>query len=249
MSISIVIPIADIRPNNKQDLEELLDSIEPEKFAAVVCCYDSCEEEFIEYFSTKYGFTHSLINRGNRLNFSRNSNVGLRWARKEVGGHIMLVNQDCILPSYDLLAQIPGEGLSSPKSSPTLDGPNTGSRTRLTNAHFPFYAPCFSEKVIDKVGFLAEPLKKLFSDDDYCARVLLEGSCPLEMVDITINHKGSHIDTSQEWESRSGTYNQNDLTLGLDQYRKRWNLMSTSHDAMIKTILEKYRWTDKMRQL
>lgn len=262
---TIVVPICSIRDHNKQDLEDLLNSIEPDKgiYSAIICCYDSCDEEFIEYFQVKYPWTHSLINKGNRLNFTRNSNIGLKFAKENIGGHIFLVNQDCILPRYRHMAKVCGEGLSTATSidlgwakSPEQPKeyveeleklqPANVTRTRLKDKHFAFYAPCFSPKVLETIGYMDWSYRQVYSDDDACVRTLLAG-LPLEVVDVKIYHKGSHINTNGGWESRSGTYRAEDLELGLLQYRAKYNAYHVEHSRMIPYILENFTWNPEMR--
>jgi hypothetical protein len=247
---AIVIPACDIKEHNKTDLEALLECIKPDanRYSAVVVCFDGCEIEFVDYFTQKFGFIHSFHNRKNKLGFSRNSNIGLRFVRDVIKDDCFLINQDCLIPSFDYMSCIPGEGLSTPittEGSLLIKYLNP-TRTRL-NDKFAFYCPHFSLGLLNDVGVLDEDLKNLFSDDSYVLRTLLHGKYPIESVDIKIHHKGSHISTEQGWESGSGTYNQTDLSLGLVQYTLKWDMLGVKHENIIKEALKRHKWKEEMR--
>lgn len=248
---SIAIPITDIKETNKPDLEALLDSIEGFP-GLVVCMYDSCSENFVRYFEKKFPWTHTIWNTGNRLNFTRNSNLGLRFAHKHANSGVFLVNQDCVLPKYEVLKEVEGAGLATPQAVQVPEGQDLSSlqpalfeREVLLNK-FPFYCPYFSKELLDKVGYLDEAFKIVFSDDQYILRTMLAGF-PVESVNVKIVHKGSYHDTNKEGTSRSGAYSGNDLGLSLLQYRVQWQIPNDiSHDMIIPWCMKNRAWSDKM---
>lgn len=247
---AIVIPICSIRERNKTDLFELLSGMEPDKdkYSKVVACFDSCDEEFIEFFQDKFPWIHSIINPYNLTGFSVNSNRGLRFVRDELKDGCFLVNQDTILPSYEYMSQVVGEGLATPETTNEfpLVQPETIERRQIRDK-IAFYCPYFSYNLMKDVGLLDPSLRNLFSDDQYCARLLLHGKYPIEVVNVKIHHKGSHIDSSKpDWESGSGTYNAADLGFELQKYRMQWSAGLTDHNKMIEWILSNHKWQEDM---
>ena len=250
---SIVIPACDIRQNNKEDLENLLTSVSPSFFRGwdqVVVCFDGCKEEFVDYFRQKFPFIHVIWNRGNALGFTNNSNMGLRFVRNELKSGAFLVNQDCVLPAWEHLSKVIGEGLATPMTTDNIDlltnQPKEVVKTRLTNK-FAFFCPYFSYNLLKDVGLLDPDLKVLFSDDCYVFKTLLHGKYPVESVNIYIHHKGSHIEIKEGWESKSGSYKNHDLGIGLLQYRLKLGMQGVPHDSIIPEALKKLTWSDDMR--
>ena len=249
--VSIVIPAVSIRKHNKEDLENLLNCIEPECYKATVCCFDGCDIDFVDYFRERYKFITSLHNRGNRLKFSRNSNVGLRYVRdviKDSDG-VFLINQDTLIPKFKYMEQVIGSGLATPTTTPDKDLENQPAnvvRNQLNNK-FPFFCPWFSMELIHDVGLLDEDLPVLFSDDAYVFKVLLQGKHLVESVNTKVFHRGSHLEIKEGWESGSGTYVANDLSLGLLQWQVKLGLQGVPHDELIKEGLKKFIWKDEMK--
>lgn len=248
---SIVIPACDVKPCNKDDLDNLLTSL-IEFPGLVVVCFDGCHENFVKYFEKKFPFIHTLWNTGNRLNFTRNSNLGLRFAHKYANSGVFLVNQDCVLPSYEFLKEVEGPGLSTPQAIELLEGqdinklqPEKFERETLSNK-FPFYCPYFSKELLDKIGYLDGAFKVVFSDDQYILRTMLAGF-PVESVNVKIVHKGSYHDTNKEGTSRSGAYGSMDLGQSFMQYRIQWQIPNDiSHDMIIPWCIKNRTWSDKM---
>lgn len=257
MKPSIVIPICNIKDNNKQDLENLLISIENGDYlnniTKIVCCFDSCEEYFVNYFENKFPWFYTIWNKGNRLNFTRNVNLGLRFVHKSLETGAFVINQDCVLPNWKYLKNVIGEGLSTPESVDVklkgdLDNlqPEEVLKTRVHNK-FAFYCTYFSKELLDKIGYLDGAFKVVFSDDQYVLRTLLAGF-PCEIVNTKIYHAGTHHDTNKEGSSRSGAYSGLDLGETLLQYRFQWKVPThIQHDEIIHWVLKNYQWEDSMK--
>lgn len=243
---TIVIPITDILGHkNKVDLDNLLDNIsivygQP----TVVCCFDSCNWDFVEYFKEKYSWIISIENRGKAHQFTKNSNQGLKLAYKAFPDYgVLLVNQDCRLPKNILDMENAGICTAvAAKELTAVDNPTYEDVER-----FAFFCTYFSPQALSKVGLLDEAFIKVFSDDDYCLRTHLAG-LPVQKCNINVYHEGSFIDTSEKgWTSASGCYNEQDLGLGFLQYTNKWSCQNTNHDDMIKTVISKFKWDDKFK--
>lgn len=263
---AIVIPACDIKDNNRQDLDELLNSIENGDYfpcfsgpsrgeavdgvSSVVVCFDGCKEEFVDYFTFKYKWIHSIWNQGNRLGFTNNSNQGLKYAHQKLNDSVFLVNQDCVLPSWKYLKLVEGKGLATPSSREVetyleLDNQPRNPK-RIPTQRFAFYCTFIAKEVMTKIGYLEPLMKTIFSDDDYCLRALLAGF-PVEIVDIAIFHKGTHHDTTKEGSSRSGAYEIDDLGIGLLQYKTKWSVPNhVDHDSIISWVMENFEWNSEL---
>lgn len=253
---AIVIPACDHKPQNRKDLLDLLSCIDSKKWSKVIVCFDGCNDEFVEFFLEKFPFIHSIWNESKSVGFSINSNKGLRFCRDDLNDGCFLINQDCIIPEN--LELVVGEGLATPETinlenlefeeiRKKLNEPRKIER-KLLNNKFAFYCPYFSYELLKEVGLLDEDLKNLFSDDCYVLKTLLNGKFPVETVSVNIYHKGSHIDTKNpNWESGSGTYNQNDLNIGLMSYRLKWQIPNEiKHENMVEWVLKNRSWSENM---
>lgn len=258
---AIIIPITDIRPHNRQDLIELLDCIKPDadKYKMVICCFDGCKEEFVEFFQEKYPFIESIWNKGKALGFTRNSNLGLSFVKDKLNTGTFLINQDCIIPRFEVMKGLIRDGLSTPVSVDFIktqeeltDYPKTvmvnSPVSKLSKNHFAFFCPYFSPGLLKEVGVLDGAFPNIFSDDDYCLRTLLNGRFPVEVVNTAaVYHKGTHIDMSKTGESHSGTYTGGDLPLGLCQYRLKWSVpANVEHHNIIEWVLKNHKWDGSM---
>lgn len=265
---ALVIPSCNIRPHNRVDLLNLLTCLEPDKdkYTKIIVCFDGIEKEseFIEFFLDKFPFIHPIINELNPSGFSINSNRGLRYCRDELKTGCFLVNQDCILPAANHMMQVVGEGLSIPQSIeiPSADSSsleekieylnlaNTGRtivRTHIKDK-FAFYCPYFSYELLKEVGLLQEDQKNVYSDDSYVIMTLLNNKFPVEVVDVKISHRGSHIIPENNWESGSGCYNSIDLSAGLVQHKLKWSIpKDVEHGEILNYVLKNFVWDDKMR--
>lgn len=253
MTSSIAIPVTDCRgEKNLKDLDELLASIEPDRshFKEVIGLFDSCEWVFVKYFQEKYSWLSIVWNKTKAYNFTKNANVGLRLCHQELKTDCFLVNQDCVFGGWfndakDLL-KIRNKGISTPMSAQASIGPVFNIKGSSTK-RFPFYCTYFSTESMDKVGYLDDVFIKVYSDTDYVARCLLAG-LPVEEFNMVINHKGSHIDTSGDWISGSGCYSQNDLNLGLAQFKTKWQA-DVDDSVIMDYIINNHKWKEEMKCL
>jgi GT2 family glycosyltransferase len=238
--IPLVIPATDIKgQKNKEQLDRLLTSIAPaaEQYKTIVC-FDSCDYSFPEYFMEKYSFIDSIENLGHRLNFTRNSNVGLRFCFEELKSGCFLVNQDCELtPEFHAnVDQITTVDLSTPSSVQAIAGParvNIETKelvykrevihTKIADSRFAFYCPWISYRCMEKIGYLDGVFRKTYSDTDYVLRALLAG-LTVTTTNCPIFHEGSHISTEEGWQSASGTYDASDLTAEFKQFAYKWDI-------------------------
>lgn len=243
-NVVCVIPVTDIKgEKSRNQLEQLLNSpcfLDHE----VLCVFDACSIDFIKYFQEKFPFIRSLQNTGNRLNFARNSNLGLRAIHGE-GKSVILVNQDCKLPG-DLSPLTTVEGVVSAQATNDLElSPGTGKLTEQHNK-FPFYCVYIDKKVMDRVGYLDGVFIAGFDDDNYIARAMLAGfKC--YVADLPIYHEGSFNDANKEG-SASGAYTVGDLGVRLSMYLTQWQIpQEVGHAGAIPWILENHKWSENMR--
>lgn len=250
-SLSCIIPICDVKDRNKQDLENLLESIKDYP-ANIICCFDVVSDEFYEYFTGKYPNIIPIWNRKNRLNYAKNVNQGLRLvANTFPDDDILIINQDCILPAWEVMSLIQeSEGLATPISIalseirdefislyPGSLGPRATNivedltaiqRDKIPTKNeikhkFAFYCPFISNSAFKKLGLLDGVYIATFEDDDYVTRALLAG-IKCEVVDIKIHHAGTHEVMGENWESTSGSYNARRLGINLDKYVTKWGV-------------------------
>lgn len=266
----VIIPITDIKgQSNKDDLEGLLSSISPDTFKQIVCAFDACNPDFVAYFQNKFPFIMAHENIGNRDQFTKNVNRAMRFVYNNFNSNVLLLNQDCIVDRY--LCYLGGTGIVSAQSvddtqrfrmlNDVLEVRDTeiGSvchpLSKKIEDKVPFYCTFINRAVIEKIGFLDGVFPKVFSDDDYCVRALLAGF-PVEIADVFLYHRGTHIDSSQpDWESASGCYNGRDLGMSMAQYLRKWSTPNypknekgqIEHGQVIPTILKDYTWDDAMR--
>lgn len=244
MNACVVIPVTDIKGEKSRDqLERLLNSsCFPEQ--EVLCVFDACSIDFINYFKGKFPFIRTLQNDGNRLNFAKNSNLGLRKIHGE-GRSVILVNQDCKLPG-DLSPLTKEIGVTSAQAIDTLDLPEGSGNLTPQGNKFPFYCTFIHREVMDKIGYLQAVFVAAFEDDDYLARAMLAGfNC--YVCDLPIYHEGSFNDANKEG-SASGAYTVNDLGTRLSMYLTQWQVPANiGHDGAIPWILENHEWKDEMR--
>ena len=81
-----------------------------------------------------------------------------------------------------------------------------------------------------------------------CIMTLLHGKLPIEVVDVKINHRGSHLPDVENWESGSGCYNLSSLQAGLVQHKLKWRIpKNVEHSEILDYVLKTQVWDDKMR--
>lgn len=269
MSQSIVIPVTDVLGQpNKEDLDNLLTDLKESKqyFYEVVCCFDSCDWRFVNYFKDKYPWITALENNGKPFQFTKNANQGLRYLFNKLhpeklksfldlqpqvyptdAGGVWLVNQDCRLPNLWAMC-VAGDKAEGVVSLTAVQDPDLHKAMVFTSAErFAFFCVYIPFIAIDKIGYLDEAFIKVFSDDDYLLRAHLAG-IPVETVNVDIYHKGSFINTDPGWVSASGCYQDEDLGIGLAQYKTKWTTgQDIDHDAIMKNVLSRFKWEDKFK--
>lgn len=261
MTTALVIPCCDVKSNNKDQLDNLLESIEiggTAKACPIICCFDGCSEVFVDYFKNKYPFIKdkAIINEGNKGGFCVNSNKGLRYVHQNLESDAILCNQDTILPSWDVLHNITyNKGLCSTQTIIPPPGTVEEIRDFLDNEFsagytsvmevpgnkFAGYCYYLSKELMFEIGYLYEPYIASFDDDDFTARALVAGF-PVEISGVKCYHTGSHFDTTQTGESMTGAYTMGMMGLNLVIYRERFKVpFDIPHDQMINWITNHYK--------
>ena len=249
--LNIVIPVADIVVQAQDLLEGLLYSIEQQQItdiANVYVCFDQCREEFVENFIRRYTFIKAVVNTGNRLNFTGNVNLALRPIRAK-GESALIVNQDCVLPSRDLIStftKITGGIVSAAQVTLCKEPPIDYTDLQLLHASQPkqvdlteqlkvtgfcLYIP---SQILQDVGVLDEYFKAGFDDDDYCARVRLRGY-KVYQSNINVHH----------YVSRCGAYT--DLSVPLGKFYFKYSIPYTvEHKDFAQWIETNHKWQEGM---
>lgn len=244
---AVIIPATDYKEQKSEEqLTNLLQSIvEWEEKPPIVVCFDACAKKFIRKFVEKFPFIIVLTHSHQRLNFARNANIGLEWAHAQ-GLSAVLVNQDCVLPGFRTFMQIAAGDIVS--TVPTKDNLLTKHITFTEIRHkFPFFCVYIDKKVMDKIGYLDGGYISTFEDDDYITRALLAGFQPKQST-INVVHEGSHIDSTGDWESASGSYNARRLGINLVKYKTKYQVPAAiGHEECIKWILDEHEWIPEMR--
>lgn len=236
METIIVIPAADVTENSYELLKRLLNSITVNNIPnEVVVCFDGCREEFVEHFALNYNI-NPLVNRGNRKNFAGNSNMGLKYARDN-NKHVLLVNQDCVLPDLKSFENIYGEGLVS-ATQVKLSGDILGELNKLNNtefakqSHYKVTGFCLfiNNTVLNTVGFLDEVnFPASMDDDDYCLRTLL-AKLPVETVNVHVHHEISAC----------GAYTDETLGINYPKFKKKYGIPEEiAHADCNKWVLDR----------
>ena len=271
-SLALVVPVYDGYPEAKKDLDNLMVSIKEgatDLVCDVILSMDSCHRIFEAEYRSKYPNATVLNHSGNRKNFCGNVNSGLREAFNKGYEGALLVNQDTILPAWHFLkrlTQSPFTGLCSARSLAfkedielptklfTLGSKTDGSALNPTDIKdlpankFAGFCYFYPRSVMEKVGFLDEyNFRAGFDDDDIIVRTLLAGfSCGI--VDVWVEHKGSHIDQEKTGQSRSGAYATSDLGIHMSKYYRKWSIPgNVGHDKAIAWILQNYVWAEELK--
>lgn len=250
-SISIAIPATDIKGSqSREDLTNLLDSIDVGCWLDIVCVMDGCEWDFVHDFNDKYPYVNFVWNQGKNLNFTGAANLGLKTAFNNPDCHgVMLTNQDCILlygnnKAYTQLLDF--EAIVSPKETNELEDLDAAFLEIETVERLAFFSPIIPRTIFEKIGLLEPNFASLFSDDDYCLRAQLAGF-KIRSANVKIHHRGSFVKLEKpEDRSGSGTYGLQDLGFGLQQYQFKWQTKE-SHASIISHILATRKWEDRMK--
>lgn len=249
----IVIPACDVKGiENKEQLEGLLNSLSDFP-GTIIVCMDGCKESFTFYFQDNYPNVTYIVNEGNRLGFAPNSNRGLRYAFKELKAErVMLCNQDCVLPRWEFLQDLfKAKGLVSATSTDTEDLETynqqmTNDRRIQDVEKFAGYCFVIHKDLIEKVGYLDERYVSSFEDDDLILRTHLAGF-PVQVINVVINHKGSHIDQNALGGSLTGAYNGERLMFNLQKYYWKYQISGDiPHSGAIAWCKANHDWQDVM---
>lgn len=261
---SIIIPATDIKGlKNSTDLENLLVSIKNGGYTCpIVVCFDACHEDFIDYFINRFNIA-PVINSGNRLNFARNTNLGIDYVQTQYPeSHVVLVNQDSILPSRDRFeflikedepclvsaqsVELSGEPSRIIKALNAMNDKAVKSYTKVNR--FPFYCTFIHKDVLTKLGGLDGCYIASFEDDDYCTRSLLAGFTNYSS-SVTIFHEGTHVDPSaMNFTSASGSYGHEQLGFNLTKYHTKYQIPAeVSHSDAIDWVVKNLKWKDEMK--
>ena len=267
----LLIPTYDLYSEAKQDLQDLLTSLRLGSYSTyfrIVVLLDSCSRIFQTEFESKFGDIAEFWNHsGNPLNFTANVNRGLRKARKEKAG-ALIVNQDCILPNVEhILKHMVGAQFSS---SHTIDLPNkpleevVSLLNELSNVDvgnipvqklpgWKVAGYCFwlGAQTLQEIGLLPEHLLKASFDDDHITALALLAGKTVELTQARVYHKGSHIDQTKTGQSRSGAYGLTDNSLELHRFKfcEYWKIPNgVAPDQYIKWIVSNYEWTPELRK-
>jgi hypothetical protein len=79
-------------PIMEQSEIAFLDSVKPEKYEAIICLYDSCGIDYVEYMQNKYPFIGGVHNTGRPFGLCKLLNVGLKLVMEKFKGDIHLIN-------------------------------------------------------------------------------------------------------------------------------------------------------------
>jgi hypothetical protein len=244
--LAICIPLSDLKPSAPQIMEDLFQSIVKgglDEFSEIICLWDSCQERLVDSFERKYPQFISMPQYKNRLNYSKNSNRGMRFAHKELKLPVMVVNQDCELPPWDILKGILGapKGICTPTAVPEFPEKIEPLTFTETRGKFSFHCPYFSPEVLEECGFIDEGLVT-FTDDMAIVKSLLAGFTNT-ISNIPVIHKGSFIDQAAEGSSLSGAYNMERLGIDHQRFRWYWSIPpDVPHEDFSDWITTNYKW-------
>lgn len=264
----LLIPTYEKYEEAKQDLQDLLTSLRLGSYNTyfrIVVLLDSCSRIFHSEFESKFGDIAEFWNHsGNNLGFAANVDRGLRKAREEGTGSLV-VNQDCILPSLIKVTSMCRPNLMT--CAKTMDLPNKAleevirllgegslregdksiSVKEIAGNRVAGYLFWLAPEVLKKVGVLDDiSFRSSFEDDDMTVRCLLAGF-DVMVEPIYCYHKGSHMQDNNM--SRSGAYGAGNGSLGLHQlkYYEKWKIPgSIKHENAIIWILQNYQWSREL---
>lgn len=245
--LAIVIPLATVKSGSNLVIDECLQSIVnggTADHAEVILCWDGVPERTVDEFERRFPQFISLPNYGNRLNFSKNSNRGMRLAHKEMNLPVLLCNQDCVLPHWELIQALTIPlGLVTPTAVQAFPESLDVFETTFTKTQgkFSFHCPYFPIDLMSEIGYNDEGLV-VFGDDDYIIRTLLAGfDCHIS--NIPVVHKGSFIDQAAEGSSMSGAYDLERLGIDHQRFRWKWSIPpDVGHENFNEYILMAFKW-------
>lgn len=256
MSTTILIPAADIKSDSFAYIEQLLLSIERGKIDPhyeIVVMFDGCHEEFVDKVFDRFPFVRfdqRFINLSKQKNFCGNVNAGLRILHGQEGKNVIVVNQDCILPSVAYFKRIEYGDLTSAtelvlaQELEQIDGLNQvledcqdkePTYTRVEKIiGFCMY---LSSSLMDRVGYLNEYLQASFDDDDLSAKANLL-DIPIYQSNVAVNH----------FQGKLGAYSGIDLPVRKNQFNILWQIpLTVPHDQFQKWIKDNCTWQESFK--
>lgn len=243
-TLAIVVPLATVRPTAPVIINELFQSIQNGGIADnahILCCWDQVPERTRFDFEARYPFIQSFVNDKNRLNYSKNSNIGMRFAHKELKLPCLVANQDCVLPPWSILKGIMDApiGICTPTAVSEFPEKVEPLQFIETKGKFSYHCPYFPLQMMEECGYIDEGLIT-FSDDDGIVRSLLAGFTNT-ICNIPVIHKGSFIDQVTEGSSMSGAYNMERLGIDHQRFRWKWSIPNEiQHENFNEYILSKF---------
>lgn len=252
MKNCVVIPAVGHKPEHKGFLEDLLNSLKDFP-GTIIVALDQVSDAFRFYFEDNYPNVTYIVNEGNRLGFAPNSNRGLRYAFKELkADRVMLCNQDTLVPRWEFLQDLfKAEGLLSATSVENEDletyNQQMANDRRIQDVEkFAGYCFVIHKDVVEKIGYLDERFVSSMEDDEFLLRCHLAGF-PVRVVNVIINHKGSHIDQNALGGSLTGAYNGERLMLNLQKYYWKYQIPGDiPHAEAIKWYTSRFTWQPEM---
>ncbi len=261
----LLVPVWDGYPQAKEDLHNLLKSLELgayQEYFRVLVQLDGCHRIFEHEFKSQYKDFEFHNHTGNPRNYTGNSNLGLRRARVENVGSL-LVNMDCVMPSFEAFSPLISFSETSLVSAQTSQ--TTGDLTervleltrRSKNPNFTnvmdipgnkFAGFCYwiPPQILQKIGVLDESFVASMDDDDYVVRSLLAGF-EAYVSSVNVEHVGSHIDQVSFGGSRSGAYSMDSLGLHYQKYKIKYSIPpNIAHSDCIKWVLDNFTWQEEM---
>ena len=248
----ILIPCTDIKSSKSlEQLRACLKSLEGYCDFNITCVFDSCNNEFVEYFEKTFHINEVIRNTGNRLNFSRNVNLGLRRCR-EREETVFLLNQDTALrpeQGLELSKLCNWVGITNLKccDDPKNIPEGTGEIVEVAPGDkVAFFGTIIHHSIIKEIGILDGAFKRGgCEDDDYQLRAKLAGF-KVYVADRYLYHQGSYVDSSDpNWTSSSGSYNAADLGFNLNMLLTKWQC-NQPHAEVQKWVLENHKWNSSM---
>lgn len=263
----LLIPAYAGYPEAKEDLRNLLDSLLKGNYTEhfnVLVLLDSTGRIFEHEFKSQYKDFEFHNHSGNPKNFVGNVNIGLRRAREE-GVGALVVNQDSILPDTKYLLDTIDENkliacktielkdLSLEEVVGRLNELSDNKEANIPVSELPnrmVAGYCFwvGAKVLKEIGVLPEYLLASFDDNHYQTLAQLAGF-PVELAPVYIYHIGSHLDQMKEGKSRSGAYSPVDGSLELHRmkFQGYWSIPNEVAPAQyISWILDNYKWEPEL---
>lgn len=224
----------------------------------VIVMFDDCDENFINYFMSKYGNLNIIVNRNKAFGFGKNANLGMRLAHQKLNQDVFVVNMDTVLPSKEYMDRVRNGGLATPCQvdiSPITDVVEAVKQLNNLNRYqeirhddqikFAGFCMYWSKELMDKIGYLDDGFIASFEDDDACVRAKLAGF-PVSACPVQVHHYS--LENRQEI-STTGAYDQVRMDLAKIRFRLKYQIPVhiEDHGQFNAWILENHKWKDRMR--